>query len=127
MRNAATASVSFFSESVGRARLVPKRRGPGKDGLAQQERGPGISTRRDCGLLPGQRSSECAFKNFIFIAVLEERHKTTLEGRAGCVLIRVAPDTKIALEEGGLSTDFLVPACTPREEWEKAGSCQGQS
>lgn len=59
MRNAATVSVSF-SESLGRARLVPKRRGLDKDGLAQQERGPDISTRRDCGLLPGQHSSECA-------------------------------------------------------------------
>ena len=48
-----------------------------EDGLAQQERGPDISTRRDCGLLPGQRSIEYAFKNFIFIAVLEECHKTT--------------------------------------------------
>lgn len=51
-----------------------KRQGPGTDGLALEERGPGVSTRRDCILLPGQSSTACAFKNFIFIALLEEHH-----------------------------------------------------
>ena len=125
-RNTGTASVNF-SESLGRAGLVQKRQGPGTDGLALEERGPGISTRGDCSLLPGQSSTECAFKNFIFIAVLEEHHKTMLEGRAGCFLIHVAPDARNTPQKGGLSEDFLDPLCSPREEWETGSSCPGLS
>lgn len=43
---------------------------------------PALAPGLACGLLPVQSASESDFKKFIFIAVLAEHHKTTLEGKS---------------------------------------------